>query len=226
MRNTLRISSSPERVKTADPPELEALPLRQPDPSLSPAGQAVDLLDCIDEALAWAEGSLQTALRVARDLPARAGARGLSSADLRRMVERGLEEGAPLEWRADPRADPLAEDLRVLDTALHEACTRARMAGTHVMRLALRAPELARRAQAHANRDPATGAWLMGLAEQAKDRADRAREGLWVVPRQAQDLRRRLLAMEVRPSVVRRLQRPDLGRSRTRTRPMQAAVVG
>jgi len=189
--------------------DAEDCPLRQPDPTLSPAGQAIDLLDCIDQALTWAEEPMQTAIRVARSVPERAVALGLSTSELNTLV------GVCLRRAADSTIDPhalvtrtgaaLISDLETIAAALDTACTRSRAAGKHVMRLALQAPALARRASMRpADGDDATNAWLAGFSGRAKVHSDRARDGVGGLPAQAEVLRRRLLELRVPQSSRRR----------------------
>ncbi len=196
----------------------EDCPLRQPDPTLSPAGQAIDLLDCIDEALTWAEEPMQTAIRVMRSVPERAAALRLSNSELNTLVEACLRRGT------DPTVDPrtlvprtgraLISDLETIAAALDTACTRSRAAGKHVMRLALQAPALARRARVRPDdcgdteSRAATDAWLSGFSGRAKVHSDRARDGVGGLPAQAEMLRRRLLHLRV-PRATRRRRSAD-----------------
>ncbi len=228
--NTLRISlASLQRViaARAGAPE-EPSPLRVPDPSLTGPGQAIDLLDCIDEALTWAERPMQTATRVSRTIPGRAAALGLSTPQLRALVEMCLGDA---EGRTvDPRpllpeaAGSLIDDLETIAASLHAVRTRARVANKHVMRLALQAPGLARRARQHqgdANAETwaATKAWLDGLSERAKAHADRARSHLGGLPTQAQMLQRSLAGARV-PRGRRRRPKTSLRRTTERMQPV------
>lgn len=173
-------------------------PLREPTAAYGPQAQALDLLDCIDEAQSWAEHALGTAERIVRGLPERASVLGLRTDALRRLVAACVGDSDEDPWSLAPEEGTrLVRDLMAVGEALATVRSRSRAASKHVMRLALQAPAMARRAKASVcDDDPvsaaATLAWLDGLPERAKDLAERSRSRLGGLPLRADALHARV----------------------------------
>ncbi|MCB9713560.1 MAG: hypothetical protein H6712_06895 [Myxococcales bacterium] len=175
------------------PRQGDRSPLREPSPVLGPVGQALDLLDCIDDAQSWAEEALGSGERFLRSLPERAAALSLTTGSLRRLVAACLGTEAVDPWSIAPaNGERLVRDLLAVREAMATVRTRSRAAGKHVIRLALQAPALVRRAQAAlAEEDEpnlTTKVWIDGLPERAKELAERSRLRLGGLPVRADAL--------------------------------------
>ena len=176
------------------PLERGRSPLREPSAAFGPQGQALDLLDCIDEAQSWAEEGLATAERTIRRLPERAEVLGLSTGRLRELVAACIGESDVDPWSiAPPHGGRLVRDLLAVGEALATVRSRSRAASKHVIRLALQATSLAQRAKASLRDDDpiellATTAWLDGLPARAKELAERSRSRLGGLPTRADAL--------------------------------------
>ncbi|MEM7154874.1 MAG: hypothetical protein AAF799_18635 [Myxococcota bacterium] len=209
--DTLRIPRKWMRSALAAAAEVEisSEPLRGPDRRLGPTGQALDLLDCIDDSFAWAEKALQGAEALIEALPARAAEVGWSTTQLRTVAALCLEElGSTFDPYAmvPERGHRLVHELFTLGDTLRSVRSRSRSAGKHVLRLALQAPGVVARARravelSHADDASSTLAWLQGLPSRAKDSAYAVRLRLSALPARAEALRQRLQDLSVESSI-------------------------
>ena len=190
--------------------EISSSPLRGPDLRLNPTGQALDLLDCIDDSFAWAEKSLRRAERFIESLPARAAEVGWSTTQLRGVATLCLDE---FDMGFDPftmvpkRGHRLVQELLTLGATLRSIRGRARDAGKHVLRLALQAPAIATRARRTVDGSDADDAgstltWLHALPTRAKELAYGVRQRLSTLPGRADALRDRLQTLSVETIAV------------------------